>query len=93
MLELHSSARFARLHKAADPDGSKPGPTGIGLVLLVIHNLIYWFFLVPFLTPMSYATGFAIYSGILLTRLLANTWINVRDMTWEQYYAYPLRIP
>lgn len=42
---------------------------------------------------MSFETGFAIYSGILFARFLANTWINVRDFGWEQYYAYPLRIP
>lgn len=58
-----------------------------------MHNLIYWFFLIPFLTPLSYETGFAIYAGILFVRFLANTWINVRNFGWERYYAYPLRIP
>ena len=62
-------------------------------MLLFVHSLIYWFFLIPFLTPMSYGTGFAIYSAILFFRFLANTWMNVRDFTWEQYFAYPFRIP
>ena len=57
------------------------------------HNLIYWFFLVPFLTSLSYGAGFAIYAAILFSRLLANSWINVRDMDWRQYRRYPLRIP
>lgn len=93
MLELHSSARFAWQHKRAGAVGPRPRPAGFGQVLLWGHNLVYWFFLIPFLTPMSYRTGFAIYSGILLVRFLGNTWINLRDFTWEQYYAYPLRIP
>ena len=42
---------------------------------------------------MSYATGFLIYTIILFTRFLANTYINVRNFTPAQYYAYPLRIP
>lgn len=93
MLELHSVARFAREHQRAGEGADKPQLTGVGFALLVIHNLVYWFFLIPFLTPMSYGTGFAIYSGILFVRFLANTWINLRGFTWEQYYAYPLRIP
>ncbi|MCB9140579.1 MAG: hypothetical protein H6642_19780 [Caldilineaceae bacterium] len=62
-------------------------------MVLWVHNLLYWFFLVPFLTPMSYSTGFLVYSIILLIRFTANTYINLRDFTPAQYYAYPLRIP
>lgn len=93
MLELHSSARFAWQHEKAGAKASKPRPTGFALALLWAHNLAYWFFLIPLLTPMAYSTGFAIYSGILFARFLGNTWINLRGYTWEQYYAYPLRIP
>lgn len=91
MLELHSSARFARQHTLAGQE--KPRPSALVRVLLWAHSLAYWFFLIPFLTPMSYRTGFVVYSGILFFRFLGNTWINVRDLTWEQYYAYPFRIP
>ena len=62
-------------------------------MLHITHNLVYWFFLVPFVTGMSYGTGFVMYSIILLIRFVANTYINVRDFTPAQYYAYPLRIP
>ena len=92
MLELHSNVRFARQMKASG-GSSTGGLSGASLVLLVTHNLVWWFFLVPFLTPMSYETGFTLYSAILFTRFLANSWINLRDLTWEEYYAYPLRIP
>jgi hypothetical protein len=63
------------------------------LVILVVHNVIYWFFLIPLLTPMSYRTGFVVYGIILLIRFIGNTYINLRDFSTEQYYAYPLRIP
>jgi hypothetical protein len=63
------------------------------LALLWAHNLLFWFFLVPFFTPMSYGTGFVVYSIILLTRFTANTYINLRDFGPGQYYAYPFRIP
>ncbi len=93
MLELHSSVRFARLHRASGAAAERPPLSGLGRALLFTHNLVYWFFLIPFFTSMSYATGFAVYSGVLFVRFLANTWMNVRDFSWEQYYRYPLRIP
>lgn len=58
-----------------------------------MHSLLFWFFVVPFLTPMSYGTGFVVYSIILLSHFMANTYINLRDFTPAQYYAFPLRIP
>jgi hypothetical protein len=63
------------------------------MIFLWAHNLLFWFFLIPFFTPMPYGTGFLVYSIILLTRFIANTYINLRDFTPMQYYAYPLRIP
>ena len=63
------------------------------MVALVAHNLLFWFFFVPFFTPMSYRAGFAAYTIILLIRFIANTYINLRDFGPAQYYAYPLRIP
>ena len=92
MLELHSSVRFARDQKL---DGGDPGPglSALGRAGLVVHNGLYWFFLIPFLTDLSWRTGFAVYSAILFSRFLANSWINVRDLDWRAYRRYPLRIP
>jgi hypothetical protein len=90
---MHSSARFAWLQENAAEVVSKPKLTGFALILLVVQNLIYWFFLIPIFTPMSYGTGFLIYTIILLTRFIANTYINLRDFTAAEYYAYPFRIP
>jgi hypothetical protein len=55
--------------------------------------LLFWFFFVPFFTPMSYRTGFAVYSAILLSHLIANTYINLRALSPAQYRAFPIRIP
>jgi hypothetical protein len=93
LLEYHTSARFAWIQKNTAEAASKPRLTGSALILHVVHNLLFWFFFVPFVTPMSYRTGFAVYSAILLVRLIANTYINLRDMSPAQYHAYPLRIP
>jgi hypothetical protein len=90
---LHSSARFAWLLENSAETISKPKLTGLALIASWAHNLAYWFFLIPFFTPMSYGTGFLVYSIILLTRFVANTYINLRDFTPAQYYAYPFRIP
>lgn len=72
---------------------NKPELSTPAKVALIVHNLIYWFFLIPFFTPMSYNMGFIIYSIILLTRFIANTYVNLRNFTPAEYYAYPFRIP
>jgi hypothetical protein len=92
LLEYHTSARFAWIQKNA-AEASKPRLTGPVLIVHVVHNLLFWFFFVPFFTPMSYRTGFAAYAAILLTHLIANTYINLRDFSPAQYYAFPIRIP
>ena len=93
VLEYHTSARFAWLQKISIGTKDKPKLIGLALTALVAHNLIYWFFLIPFLTPLSYRTGFVIYSIILLSRFIANTIINLQDFSPEQYYKFSFRIP
>ena len=93
MLEYHTSARFAWIQKNAAEAQSKPRLTGLALIVHVVHNLLFWFFFVPFFTPMPYRTGFAVYSVILLSHFVANTYINLRDLSPAQYYAFPIRIP
>jgi hypothetical protein len=93
LLEYHTSARFAWIQKNAAEATSKPRLTRPALIVHVVHNLLFWFFFVPFFTPMSYRTGFAVYTVILLTHFVANTYINLRDFTPAQYYAFPIRIP
>ncbi|HAA56875.1 MAG TPA: hypothetical protein DCE42_19065 [Myxococcales bacterium] len=93
LLELHSSARFAWQQKKTSETDTKPSMTPLNSLLLFVHNALFWFFLLPFFTSMSYGFGFAAFSIILFTRFLGNLYINVRDLTTQQYYAYPFRIP
>lgn len=67
--------------------------TGTNFLLLVLFNLSFWFFLMPFLTSMSYGVGFVGFASILFLRFLANLYVNWRDFTPAQYYAFPYRIP
>ena len=67
---------FARLRENADKTLSKPYLTRPGLILHIMHNLVYWIFLVQFVTGMSFRTGFVMYSIILLIRFVANTYIT-----------------
>jgi hypothetical protein len=92
-LEYHTSARFARLQKKADPDAKKTSPSGLASIILLVHSILFWSFLIPFFTPMSYRAGFVMYTVILLIHLAANTYINLRISTPAKYYAFPLRIP
>lgn len=89
ILELHSSVRFSAQWK----EGEKPRPKSIGRILIIIHNLAFWFFLIPLFTPMSYRSGFIAFTSILFFRFLANSYINIRDFSAKQYYHYPFRIP
>jgi hypothetical protein len=93
ILEYHTSARYAWLQEQSSTAESKTDLTSLPKILLWLHNLVFWFFLIPFFTPLSYSTGFTIYSIILLIRFIANSNINLRDFSPSQYYAYPFRIP
>jgi len=71
----------------------EPSITRFNYVLLILFNLMFWFFLIPFFTPMSYGIGFAVHAGNLFFRFLAGLYINFRNFTPAQYYGFPLRIP
>ena len=96
ILEYHSSARFAAEWKRtteANPGLEKPRPKSLARVLLVIHNLAFWFFLIPLFTSMPYRGGFIAFAAILFFRFLANSYMNLKDFDAAQYYRFPFRIP
>ena len=96
ILEYHSSARFASVWKQstkAHPESEKPGPNPFSRALLIIHNLLFWFFFIPFFTGMSYQSGFIAFAAILFFRFLANSYINFKDFGAAQYYRFLFRIP
>ena len=58
------------------------------------YNLAFWIFLLPFFTSMEYATGFIVFTVIILVRLVANLYTNnILNLTPEEYDRFPLRIP
>jgi hypothetical protein len=96
ILEYHSSVRFASEWKRTEkvhPGMKKPEPKPFTRVLLVIHNLAFWFFLIPLFTSMPYRSGFIAFTAILFFRFLANSYMNLKDFNTEEYYRYPFRIP
>ena len=96
ILEYHSSVRFAaewKKQSEENPGLEKPGPKPLVRVLLVIHNLAFWFFLIPLFTRMSYRIGFITFASILFFRFLANSYMNLKDFDAARYYRFPFRIP
>ena len=96
ILEYHSSARFQAEWQrtvAGHPEAEKPRPTPLARLLLIIHSLAFWFFLIPLFTSMSYRTGFITFAAILFFRLMGNSYVNMRDFGIEEFYRFPFRIP
>lgn len=96
LLEYHSSARFLaewRRTGGNNKNKKKPRPGNFSMVLLVTHNLLFWFFLIPLFTSVSYHTGFISFTIILFLRFMGAIYINMKNFNAEQYYRYPFRIP
>ncbi|MFT5457763.1 MAG: hypothetical protein ACI9K2_004266 [Myxococcota bacterium] len=63
-------------------------------LLRFVYNAIFWVFLLPFFSPMSYGTGFIAFAVVIGLRFVANLVTNnVLDLTPAQHEAYPFRIP
>ena len=58
------------------------------------YNLVFWIFLLPFITRIDYGTGFIMFSVVILVRLVLNLYTNnFLKLTPEEYDNYPFRIP
>lgn len=88
ILELHSSLRFA-----AQWNSEAPHPKSDFPIFLTLHNLAWWFFLLPLLKLIPYGAGFISFTAILFFRFLANSYMNLKNFDSEKYYRYPFRIP
>ena len=55
-------------------------------------NTVFWIFLLPFITPIDYSTGFIAFAIIIFVRLGANLYAN-NVLKLEQYGSFPFRIP
>ncbi len=58
------------------------------------HNLAFWLFLLPLLTPVSYRVGFLLFTGVIAVRAAANIYHNnLMAQTPEAFDRAWLRIP
>ena len=58
------------------------------------YNLVFWVVVLPFVSGMSYATGFVAFAVVLLIRAAVNAHHNNRmPQPPEAFERHPLRIP
>ena len=60
----------------------------------LLYNAVFWVFLLPFVTPMSYGTAFLVFIAVIAFRAARNVYHNnVMPQTPEAFDRSPLRIP
>jgi hypothetical protein len=85
--------RFAWLRKqAANSEDVKPGGTQpLGLIRFA-YNLVFWVFLLPFVTTIDYSVGFLAFTVVIFVRLAANLYANnVIKSQPAQFERFPFR--
>ena len=86
--------RFAWLEKnSAETVSVKQERTHPLSLIRMAYNIVFWVFLLPFMTTMAYSTGFIVFTVIILIRLGANLYINALKLGPEQYQRFPFRTP
>ena len=94
IVENHTAMRFAWLRKNSAADASIGRGFNNPLTRMVFwaFNAVFWIFLLPFLTPVAYSTGFIAFTVIICMRLAANLYSN-NILKPEQFEGFPFRIP
>lgn len=94
VVELHTSMRFAWLRKnSASYVPVKQSIVHPFALIRLAYNLVFWVFLLPFLTPIDHGTGFIAFGIVLLGRLALHLYSNnVLKLTPERYDTFPFRI-
>ena len=85
--------RFAWLRKNT-PDQTASSPSGPPVLTLIriAYNLVFWVFLLPFVTTIDYGVGFLAFAVVIFVRLAANLYANnVIKFQPAQYERYPFR--
>jgi len=86
--------RFAWLREnSADGDTVKPGQTNKFSLIRTAYNLVFWIFLIPFLSKrIDYSFGFVAFAIVILVRLALNLYTNnfLRQAP-DQYERFPFR--
>ncbi|MBW2202093.1 MAG: hypothetical protein JRF71_14905 [Deltaproteobacteria bacterium] len=93
IVEGHTAMRFAWLRKNTAKNGSvNQGSTRTLGLIRKAYNLVFWIFLLPFFTTMSYGTGFIAFTVLIFVRLGANIYINFLKLNPDQFDRFPFRI-
>ena len=85
--------RFAWLQKQAanGEDAKQKVPQPLGLIRFA-YNLVFWIFLLPFVTTIDDRVGFIAFTVVIFVRLVANLYAN-NFMASDPavYYRFPFR--
>ena len=86
--------RFAWLQEnSADYEAIKQGCAHPLSLIRVSYNVVFWVFLLPFVTKIDYSTGFIAFTIVIFGRLVLNLYTNHVITQPEQYQSFPFRIP
>ena len=86
--------RFAWLReKSTHSNTAGPKPASPFSLIRIAYNLVFWIFLIPFLTQkIDYGFGFVAFSIVILVRLALNLYTNnLLKQTPERYERFPFR--
>lgn len=85
--------RFAWLRKhSAEYVAIKQAYTNPLVLIRFAYNVVFWIFLLPFVTRIDYNTGFAAFTIVIFVRLALNLYANLILKTPEQFERFPFRI-
>lgn len=63
-------------------------------LIRIAYNVVFWIFLLPFVTTIDNSTGFIAFTVVIFVRLALNLYTNnVLKLTPEQFTRFPFRIP
>jgi hypothetical protein len=87
--------RFAWLRQnSANAVAVKQGCAHPLALIRVAYNIVFWIFLLPFITAtIDYSLGFITFTVVIFVRLALNLYINHVLKQPEQYESFPFRIP
>ena len=86
--------RFAWLRKnSADYVSVKQAYTHPLALIRIAYNVVFWVFLLPFVTTIDDSTGFIAFTIVIFVRLALNLYTNNVLNTPEQFTRFPFRIP
>lgn len=67
-------------------------PDPVALVR-VAYNIVFWIFLLPFVTSLDYSFGFVTFTVVIFFRMIANLYANnIMPQTVADFERFPFRM-